>query len=156
MKCISLWEPWATLMAIGAKKNETRSWPTSYRGILAIHAAKKWNRQLADLCWTEPFKSKLIMQRPNMAGCADLDYALKNHILSFGCVVATVEVIDCIEINPSNIPTGNELAFGDYGIGRFMWITRNVKRLRCPVSFKGAQGFFDIPDNAILEAGFHG
>lgn len=42
MKLISLWEPWASLMAIGAKKIETRSWATSYRGWLAIHAAKRW------------------------------------------------------------------------------------------------------------------
>lgn len=28
MKLLSLWEPWATLMAIGAKRIETRSWQT--------------------------------------------------------------------------------------------------------------------------------
>lgn len=29
---ISLWQPWATLMAIGAKTIETRSWSTRHRG----------------------------------------------------------------------------------------------------------------------------
>ena len=38
IKLISLWEPWATLMAIGAKRIETRSWRTPYRGWLAIQA----------------------------------------------------------------------------------------------------------------------
>ncbi len=40
MKAITLWQPWATLVAIGAKRFETRSWSTHYRGPLAIHAAK--------------------------------------------------------------------------------------------------------------------
>ena len=39
MKALTLHQPWASLIAIGAKKIETRSWATSYRGPLAIHAA---------------------------------------------------------------------------------------------------------------------
>lgn len=41
MKVITLWEPWASLIAVGAKMIETRSWNTNYRGRIAIHAAKK-------------------------------------------------------------------------------------------------------------------
>lgn len=40
-KCLSLWQPWASLIALRAKHIETRSWSTSYRGPLAIHASKK-------------------------------------------------------------------------------------------------------------------
>lgn len=40
MQALSLWQPWATLIAIGAKTIETRSWGTRYRGRIAIHAAK--------------------------------------------------------------------------------------------------------------------
>ena len=40
MKALTLYQPWATLVAIGAKKIETRSWSTPYRGPLAIHAGK--------------------------------------------------------------------------------------------------------------------
>lgn len=32
MKALSLTQPWATLMAIGAKRIETRSWGAAYRG----------------------------------------------------------------------------------------------------------------------------
>lgn len=38
MRAITLWQPWASLIAIGAKTIETRSWSTAYRGPLAIHA----------------------------------------------------------------------------------------------------------------------
>jgi hypothetical protein len=68
MKCISLWNPWAFLIAIGKKQNETRSWPTSYRGLLAIRAAKKWNKELYDICCTEPFYSILSAECPKLKG----------------------------------------------------------------------------------------
>lgn len=39
MKALTLWQPWASLIALGEKRYETRSWATSYRGLLAIHAS---------------------------------------------------------------------------------------------------------------------
>src|SRR5689334_8102777 len=42
MKVISLLQPWASLVVIGAKQIETRSWNTKYRGPLLIHASKKY------------------------------------------------------------------------------------------------------------------
>jgi activating signal cointegrator 1 len=39
VKAWSLWQPWATLVALGEKRIETRSRPMKYRGPLAIHAA---------------------------------------------------------------------------------------------------------------------
>jgi hypothetical protein len=62
IKAISLWQPWASLMALGLKRHETRHWPTAYRGPIAIHAAKTldlagapdglsdWFRSLRDQC----------------------------------------------------------------------------------------------------------
>ncbi len=40
MKALSLLQPWATLVVIGVKQIETRSWSTAYRGPLLIHASK--------------------------------------------------------------------------------------------------------------------
>lgn len=41
MKVPSLWQPWASAIALGLKTWETRGWATSYRGLIAIHAAKQ-------------------------------------------------------------------------------------------------------------------
>jgi hypothetical protein len=38
---LTLWQPWASLVALGVKSIETRSWSTQYRGPLAIHASTK-------------------------------------------------------------------------------------------------------------------
>ena len=40
MKAITLHQPWASAIALGRKTYETRSQPTRYRGLLAIHAGK--------------------------------------------------------------------------------------------------------------------
>jgi len=38
LKALTVWQPWASLLAGGQKKFETRSWATKYRGPIAIHA----------------------------------------------------------------------------------------------------------------------
>lgn len=45
MKVVSLMQPWATLIALGEKSIETRSWATKYRGEIAIHASKTIDRK---------------------------------------------------------------------------------------------------------------
>lgn len=41
IKAITILQPWASAIVRGVKRYETRSWATSYRGIIAIHAGKK-------------------------------------------------------------------------------------------------------------------
>lgn len=40
-------QPWAWAIARGHKPIENRTWSTTYRGPLAIHAAKKWDDEYA-------------------------------------------------------------------------------------------------------------
>ena len=40
VKCLSIRQPFATLIMTGLKVEEFRSWPTKHRGPLAIHASK--------------------------------------------------------------------------------------------------------------------
>lgn len=51
MRAISLWQPWAQLIACGAKPYETRDWAPPYSLIgqrIAIHAAKKIDKGAAE------------------------------------------------------------------------------------------------------------
>jgi len=41
MKALTLYQPHAFLIGIGAKLYETRSWKTNFRGLLAIHAGHR-------------------------------------------------------------------------------------------------------------------
>jgi hypothetical protein len=56
MKALSVIQPWATLLVCGAKRLETRSWKTSYRGSLLIVASRKFPEDCRRLCSIEPFR----------------------------------------------------------------------------------------------------
>lgn len=151
MKAISLWQPWASLVAIGAKKIETRGWSTSYRGPLAIHAAKHWTKDLGSMCLKEPFYSRLAA-----VGFCGITRRLCG--LPLGAVVATCRLarVEPIYDFPQTI-VGNEFVgtperdFGDYREGRFGWVLEDVRQLPTPVPYAGSQGFFDVPDALLVE-----
>lgn len=161
MLCISLWEPFATAIALDAKRIETRHWHTSYRGPLAIHAAKRCNKsELRELqaCnnWRGVFMP-LVIKAGGSANLIDL--------LNFGNIVAIVEMYDC---QPTENISGSMLDYphrpdglsndrydwterqmGDFSIGRYGWMLRNVRALPRPIPYKGKQGFFNVPDKLL-------
>jgi hypothetical protein len=150
MKAISLWQPWAALMAIGAKRIETRGWSTNYRGPLVIHAAKTWKKEQQAMLDSEPFASALSGRRAFMD-----DGPVK---LEFGAAIAVVNLVGCERVTEQNRPSGDELAFGDYSLtvgvyrpDRYMWQTQfvDLQELTRPLVFTGHQGFFEIPDELI-------
>lgn len=134
MKAITLHQPWATLVAIGAKRIETRSWGTSYRGPLAIHAGK--SREYLSLCGQEPFRNVLLSHFGD--GWYPND-------LPLGAVVATVELWQVEVMNEELVTwvTEPERSFGLYKPGRFAWRLRTIKPLAEPVTVRGYQGLWN-------------
>ena len=114
IRAISLWQPWASAMAIGAKVNETRSWPTSYRGDLLICSAKR---------------------KPSPEEVGDGDLYRQAMAMPYGYALCVVELYECR-------PT--EASLGDYTPGRFTWCTRNLRRLRQPLPMRGRQGLWAL------------
>jgi hypothetical protein len=145
IKAISLYQPWATLVAIGAKKIETRSWSTNYRGPLAIHAAKKWTGALKQIALDEPFKSALagaVGQQITFLPGSDCI------TLPLGKIVAVCRLANCLRAEAVTRivhVSAQELAFGDFEAGRFAWMLDNVRPLFEPVAYTGERGFFDVP-----------
>lgn len=131
MKLISLWEPWASFMAQGLKRYETRSWATPYRGILGVHAAKRWQRDQRRILDT------LVQQHPDLAEFAVYDFP-------FGCVLSAhrlVAIHRTEDIRHTLSPL--ELALGDYSDGRFAWEMPLVKTPPQPIATVGRQGIWD-------------
>jgi hypothetical protein len=147
MKVLSLWEPWATLMAVGEKVIETRSWHTGYRAWLAIHSAKHFTADEDDLCWQEPFRGSLIRAeipiQPYRSG--------RRFQFPHGCILAVVCVHACCPTTSvframPRLDCDKERAFGNYDPGRWAWVTAERFRLPDPIPFKGEQGLRDLPD----------
>ena len=153
MKAITLTQPHATLMAIGAKIFETRSWQTSHRGETAIHAAQGLGpvggrKGLAALCNTEPFRSVLLERFwwP-MGSTADFLYDPAAY-LPLGCILATVRFYDIVptfELGGTGpeILSDQERAFGDYSAGRYAWLSSNLHAFSKPIKAKGALSLWE-------------
>lgn len=171
MKAITILEPWASLIAFGKKKIETRNWCTDYRGPIAIHAAK--SNKIVDYPFylnEIPPCLKLmyeIMVRNNLQH-KSLGY-LSNH-LNLGCIIATAELVDCKKIlgtededvtikkigkvtisNSKIILDGNEkingideCEIGDYSPGRYALFFEKVQLLRAPIKIKGKTRLWEI------------
>lgn len=154
MKAISLWQPWASAVANGSKLIETRSWATSYRGPLAIHAASRRNIEELSYygaCWNWCGALGVVM------GCAKL-----YDTLPFGAIVAVVELVDCRPTDSftvgqldrgrhcsTNVYCWTERQMGDFTPGRFGWVFTKPRKLPKPIPFKGRQRLFYIPGNLI-------
>ena len=177
MKAISIWQPWATLIALGEKRIETRGWETRYRGPLAIHAAKRWDRELADLCLlNEPIREALCRD-PEISRrvyAQEEDRIGLSRFLPLGCVVATCRLVACLP-TPRDTPdlgapfvlgdtrrlptadpmsysvTTTERAFGSYEPGRWAWVLEAVRELRTPIPYRGFPGIFEMPDAIFTE-----
>lgn len=135
MKALSLWQPWATLVASGYKRFETRHWTTRHRGPIAIHASKR--RNLGE-------ESELLQTLRTQFGIRDLPLARD---LPRGKVVAVAELTGCHLMTSRLIEDQEplELQVGGWVLGRFGWRLSDVRPLAAPLPWRGRQGLFDIP-----------
>lgn len=139
VRIISLWQPWATLIALGLKQYETRSWSGHYRGKLAIHAAKR----PIDLEGRDKVQEVFKLVGVNVPTVKSA-YPL-------GCIVAIADLKEPVLMMPDDgyaapweIRVGSisdlERTVGNWQPGRYAWRLENVIALPQPIPFKGAQG----------------
>lgn len=134
MKAISLHQPFASAMAAGIKKCETRTRALRYRGDLVICSAL-----------LKPGKQDVPL------ALALGDYAK----LPLGFALAVVEIWGAIDTNhlpllPMKIDSA-EILWGNYSRNRWVWFTRNLRVLKEPVRVKGRQFIWHLsPDEEKL------
>lgn len=144
MKALSLWQPHAQAIALRLKRYETRCWPTSYRGPLAIHAARK---KFDHREYPSAYYQSVCIQL-GRAGCPIYG-------LDYGRVVCLVDLVDCElawkvarKIGPATEFWGDFRERGDDGKVRYAFRLENLRvipgYLRPEVM--GRQGLFDVPD----------
>ena len=130
MKVLSLTEPYATLIKNGMKTIETRSWKTSYRGKLYIHASStKIPKAYKD--------NKELM---SLVDINDLNY---------GNIICMCDLVDCVQmtdefINDIKKNKKNEYITGIYSNGRYAWIFKNIEILNNPIKAKGHLGIWNF------------
>lgn len=127
MKALSIRQPWAWLIVNGHKDIENRSWPTRFCGEFLVHASKGMTRAEYD--------------------DVDLMIALDERLrhvrlpafeqLERGGIVGRASIFGCVSYSSS------PWFFGPQG-----FVLRNALPLPF-VPFKGALGFFEVPDALV-------
>lgn len=167
MKVISLLQPWASLVVLGHKRIETRSWNTKHRGPLLIHAsAGKSGLNLIDK--QDPFGE---------LATALLKLNLHFEDYPLGAIIGHVKVMETfptsIQICKGNYVnaqltyndkreldvssscvymTPQEEAFGNYAPGRYGWLLSDPIQFDKPIPAKGSLSIWEFQDAEIKNA----
>lgn len=141
LKCISLWQPWATLWLLSdpdEKVFETRGWYASHRGRLLVHAAKKQDGEVRD------FMNSFGLREVRRARGLELED------FPFGAIIGEVQLIGCSRMDRMPEPSEREQMWGNWAPDRFAWErAANPIRYKDPIPYRGAQGFFDVAADLI-------
>jgi activating signal cointegrator 1 len=119
--------------------HETRHWRCSHRGWLLVHAAQHFERKFAlddplRLILDDEFGTRWALDFPT------------------GALIGMVNVVDC---EPTGTLLGETAAndddrvCGDFSAGRFAWKRDEFRVFERPIPYRGARGFFNVPDILI-------
>lgn len=134
MRVLTLTQPWASMVAFGAKKFETRSWRTRYRGPLVIHSALKFPREASVLCHMDLYRRAI---RGHLPGGLPLGQLL--------AIVDLTEIYDTQTAIGKGHVVGEEILFGNYNSGRFAFKLENVREIPEVIRIKGSLGIWTLP-----------
>ena len=134
MRALSVMQPWAALIVVGAKRIETRSWRTCFRGRIAVHASSRLPADYDDLIRREPFRSALLNSPWNR--------------LPRGVLLGTIELLDCVRVEDIDTTEDMERAFGDFAPGRWAWLLADPRPLPCLAAVRGWPGVFEIDESS--------
>jgi hypothetical protein len=145
MQCITVKQPWATLLVGGATQYLVRDWRTHHRGPLAIQAGRKLSRANVELC-CDPIMRGFL--RPE-----GFDFAME---LPIQMILGKVTVADCIFVTEENQnlfdPEDPAVHFGIIQPGSWAWICTGSERFAHPVPMPGRLGIFAVPDVLLANA----
>lgn len=154
LPALTIYQPWCSLIAVGAKRFETRSWAPpvrhiGYRWALHAGAQRPTPSLLRGLTVKDTQAMELALGIP-LGGWQRLPLA---SVVAFGKLAGAYRVgrrngmeletdalvpgslaLDRITLNPT------EDVMGDYSAGRWLWWFDDVAALKTPIPAKGRQG----------------
>jgi hypothetical protein len=152
VRALSLLQPWASLVASGDKRIETRSWRRSVADgeRIAIHASKGRvpNMLLAEV----------LHAADRLGGDRAFDFIPRGAIVATCRVAFIVQAIDdavsgyVIE-HAGRDRLAVEKKLGDWSHGRWLWALADVRRLAEPVRCDGMLGLWRVPDDVAARVG---
>ncbi|KAK9059045.1 hypothetical protein SSX86_021664 [Deinandra increscens subsp. villosa] len=145
--CLTMHQPWASLLVYGIKRIEGRSWPSPLTGRLWIHAAGKVPDPETIKAMEDFYKQLYALD-----GVTDLKFP-EHYPVSrlLGCV----EVVGCVKCEElaswEDVPQGVRLE----GQTAFCWLCEQPQKLLVPFEMRGNQGVYNL-EKRILEGALRG
>lgn len=121
-RCVTVCQPWASGIVASDKDIENRTWYTSHRGPLLIHAgmSKQW------------FGSRGVNELPGLGRDEDLPR---------GLIIGVVTMTGCVPVA--------EVAGRKYAEGPYCWLLSERRQFERPIAYTGAQGLFSVPADLV-------
>lgn len=127
MKCLTIKQPWASLIIEGYKKYEFRGWKTKYRGKILIHAGLNLEKDMV-----KRFEN----------------YDIDNKL---GFIIGEADLVDCILVDEQLNNKLKEIDPIVYGrtnhVSTYAWKLENIKKYDNPIPAKGKLGLWNYEKN---------
>lgn len=149
MKALTIHQPYAHLIVTPAddlpdyavpKRVENRTWETTYRGDMLIHAGKSL-KSINHVDWPDSYGM------PPRLTHGDFPEFV------FGAFVGVAELVDIVRYHPDKRPDDYRpykwIARHFHARGPFCWVLGSVRRFSEPVPYKGRQGLFEVPAEVV-------
>lgn len=131
LRALTVRQPWATCIASGRKTVENRTWNTTYRGPLAIHAGARGDAHARD--------DRAMAVRIDAAV-----NAVPEHFYCGGAVLAVARLADCHPYRPGCCGS----LWAEQWPDVWHWVFADIRRLAVPVGATGRLGLW-IPDSDL-------
>ncbi len=137
MKALSVRAPWWWAILHCGKTIENRDWPTRFRGTVYLHAGKWFKADEIQ----EDFDDVRWMLKQATPELIPPHLTLRMLKDAGDCMVGKVDIVDCVRQSSS-----------PWFVGEYGFVLANPVVFERPIPFKGALGFFDVPDGIELAA----
>lgn len=147
MKVITVTEPWATLVVIGAKKYETRSWARPAQGRLLVHAAKGMPRYALNAVLERGQIQTTLCEHFGDSQTGVLDRLNDRR----GKIIGSVAHVGCFRTEDVRDMAifSRERAFGDFSDNRFAWGLHHPRAFKTFVPVRGSLGIWTLPEELV-------
>ena len=130
MKCLSLKQPFADLLALGEKTTELRKWNTKFRGKFLIHASKNMDIEACE---------RLDI---------DIDKLTKGTIIGSAFLYDVKEYQNQQEFNKDKQKHFSIISkyFDGY---KYSFLVKDARMFKTSIPYSGKLGFFNVDDSII-------
>lgn len=148
--CLSVRQPWASLIVHGIKPIENRSFFCKNRELFAIHAGKTWGDD-EEIAYAQLFQIALEMRDERRQ---DILYRSRYMLGGF---VGVARLRSCISEQEWFADGGREFdGKHQWFIGLVGWFFTGARAFSRLVSYKGQRGIFRVPFSHVVSAGQEG